>query len=59
MVSAERRGRKEGRKEGLRLGEERLAKLIELLSINGRENEIVKVATDVQYREELLEEFDL
>ena len=59
MVSAERRGRKEGRKEGLRLGEERLAKLIELLSINGRENEIMKVATDVQYREELLEEFDL
>lgn len=55
ILSYEQRGREEGRKEG----EARLAKLIELLNANGRSDEIIKVVSDVSYREKLLEEFEL
>lgn len=55
ILSYEQRGREEGRKEG----EARFAKLIELLNANGRSDEIIKVVSDVSYREKLLEEFEL
>lgn len=63
ILSYEQRGREEGHaagvKEGEKLGEERLAKLIEFLSMNGRSEDIIKMATDSAYREKLLKEFGI
>lgn len=45
--------------EGERSGEERLSKLIVKLTEAGREADVIKVASDEKYREQLFEEFEI
>ena len=45
------------RQKGIKLGEERLSKLIVKLTEAGRESDVIKAASDEKYREKLFEEF--
>ena len=45
------------RQKGIKLGEERLSKLIVKLTEDGRESDVIKAASDEKYREKLFEEF--
>ncbi len=49
-------GRKEGIKEGLRKGENRLAELLQILSAEGRDDDIRRAIADQMYREQLYQE---
>ncbi|MDD3140408.1 MAG: hypothetical protein PHX08_15750 [Lachnospiraceae bacterium] len=44
---------------GLKLGEERLAKLINHLISDGCQEKIIKVTTDKKYRDELYKKYDI
>ncbi len=46
-------------KDGLRQGEEKLGRLIQLLIQNSRSDEIDRAVTDRQYQEALYQEFGL
>ena len=48
---------KEGRKEGERIGEERLANLLMKLSKQNRQEDSIKALEDLEYRKKLYEEF--
>ena len=54
-----RQEREESRQEGFEEGEERIAKLITILNQQRRMDDVVKMATDLEYRKKLLEEFHL
>ena len=54
---SERRGREEGRIEGERIGEERLANLLMKLSKQNRQEDSIKALEDLEYRKKLYEEF--
>ena len=60
---AERKGRAEGREEGRAEGRgeerERLNKLLVLLAEQGRVDEAVKAASDVELQNRLLDEFNI
>lgn len=47
----------EGENKGIKLGEEKLSKLIVKLTEVGRESDVIKAASDEKYREKLFEEF--
>ena len=49
-------GRKEGIKEGLCKGENRLAELLQILSAEGRNDDIRRAISDQVYREQLYQE---
>ena len=49
-------GKKEGIKEGLRKGENRLAELLQILSEEGRDDDICRAISDQMYREQLYQE---
>lgn len=51
--------RREGVQEGMQKGQERINKLIILLSKQNRNEDIIKAATDREYQEKLLKEFNL
>ena len=46
----------EGHKEGLRKGESRLAELLQILSAEGRDDDIRRAISDQIYREQLYQE---
>ena len=52
-------GLDQGIREGIRQGEEKLGRLIQLLIQNSRSDEIDRAVTDRQYQEELYQEFNL
>ena len=47
------------RQKGIKLGEEKLSKLIVKLTEAGRESDVIKAASDEKYREQLFEEFEI
>lgn len=49
----------EGENKGIKLGEEKLSKLIVKLTEAGRESDVIKAASDEKYREKLFEEFEI
>lgn len=51
--------RMEGMQEGIQKGQERINKLIISLSKQNRNEDIIKAATDREYQEKLLKEFNL
>ena len=55
----ERGLRVEGRKEGERIGEERLANLLMKLSKQNRQEDSIKALEDLEYRKKLYEEFGI
>ena len=55
----ERGLRIEGRKEGERIGEERLANLLMKLSKQNRQEDSIKALEDLEYRKKLYEEFGI
>lgn len=52
-------GRKIGLEEGQTVGEERLAKLVARLNEDGRQNDIVRAATDPTFRANLYSEYSI
>ena len=54
-----REGEKRGEERGIRIGEERLNQLNRLLAEQGRVDDIIKAASDEEYRKKLYEEFKL
>lgn len=59
MASAIAKGKREGKEEGLREGEDRLLKLIQCLTDNNQAELIPKITTDSAYREELYKKYGL
>lgn len=55
----EERGIKLGEKRGIKLGEERINRLIIKLSEAGRTGDILKAASDADYQDKLIKEFNL
>ncbi len=49
----------EGVEDGKELGEQRVNQLIRILAANGRSDDIVKAAENVEYQKALFEEFGL
>ncbi len=56
---AREEGRKEGRAEGMKKGENKLGALIDQLLRLGRNNDIARVATDSEYRQQLYKELQV
>ena len=52
-------GRKEGRKEGREEGEDKLGRLVSLLILKGRNEDVQKAATDKAVRANLYKEFKI
>lgn len=52
-------GMQEGLKKGMQQGQERINQLIILLSKQNRSEDIIKAASDKEYQEKLLKEFNL
>ena len=52
-------GRKEGRKEGQEEGEDKLGRLVSLLILKGRNEDVQKAATDKAVRANLYKEFKI
>lgn len=59
MASAIAKGKREGKEEGLRQGEDRLLKLIQCLTEDNQAELIPKITTDSAYREELYKKYGL
>ncbi|MBQ6806488.1 MAG: hypothetical protein IJO97_03545 [Lachnospiraceae bacterium] len=55
----ERSLRREGYEEGMEQGEQRINKLIILLTEQNRTDDLVKAAQDKEYREKLFHEYNL
>lgn len=56
IAEGRKEGMKEGIKEGLRKGENRLAELLQILSAEGRDDDIRRAISDQMYREQLYQE---
>lgn len=52
-------GKLEGKIEGQEIGEARLSQMILLLKESNREEDVLKLATDKEYREKLFKEFNI
>ena len=48
-----------GRAEGERIGSERYSRLILILDKEGRQDQIIKIASDQEYREQLYQEYHI
>ncbi|HIS25571.1 MAG TPA: hypothetical protein IAA57_01485 [Candidatus Pullilachnospira intestinigallinarum] len=53
------KGRAEGKKEGERIGSERYGRLILILDKEGRQDLIIRSASDSEYREQLYQEYHI
>ena len=53
------KGRTEGKLEGERIGGERYSRLILILDKEGRQDQIIKIASDQEYREQLYREYHI
>ena len=52
-------GKAEGKLEGERIGGERYSRLILILDKEGRQDQIIKIASDQEYREQLYREYHI
>ena len=55
----EKLGEERGEERGLKHGEERVLKLIQILTARNRSDDIARIMTDEEYRQELYREFSL
>ena len=59
LLQRDKQNYNEGREDGRAEGAEMLGRLIVLLNENGRSDDVIKAATDKEYRMKLFSEFHL